>query len=117
MAASLLLSSMSDANSSLLGIGGTPIEATLLHHRSMRDTNSSLLCILGTSLVTATFMLLYCPVGNTNASLHDLVGTSLMAAPLFLFSLYASLDTRLGILDNQLFLEYRLFHPRRDNND
>jgi hypothetical protein len=83
---------------------------------SMRDANSTLHDLVGAPLVTATFMLLYCPVGNTNSPLNGPIVTSIMAATLFLFSLYASLDTRLRFFDDLLFLVYRLFHPRRDND-
>jgi hypothetical protein len=134
---------MSVPDSSLLGIGGTPIKAALLfrHLCSMPPTNSSLLGLICTTLEAASFRL--SAMSDANSSLNDLigtplktallqlstmcdtnssfygsVGTSLMAAPLS--SLCDSLATRLGFFntgDNRLFIVYRLFHPRTDVND
>jgi hypothetical protein len=86
----------------------------------MRDANSSLLGLICASLIAASLLL--SAMSDANSSLNGLVGTSLVAASLSLSSLGYSLDTRLeffntrlGILDDWLFLVCILFHPRRDD--
>jgi hypothetical protein len=137
--ASFLLCSMGDTNSTLLGLVGTSLKAALLHLCAMRDTDSSLNNYIGTSLSAASFQLCamcdthshlssgfigtsleatsFClsAMSETNASPHGLIDTSFMAATLFRSSPYAGLETQLGFFDDQLFLEYRLFQPRRDD--
>ena len=51
---------MSVTDSSLLGIGGAPLEAASFHFSAMRNTNSTLLGLVGTSLEAALFICHLC---------------------------------------------------------
>jgi hypothetical protein len=98
---------MSVTDSSLLGIGGTPIKAALLHLCAMRDANSSRNGLVGASLKATSFLL--SAMRFTNSSLLDLVGTPLKPAALMFCTMCDTNSSLLGLIGTSLAKLHRGF--------